>query len=228
MRLRNPERFYSRDEYDNYVLNKQGNKQLDATARVTIFDAYHFFQQSCAKAVNVLTTMGLAKDEDFAFVEEMKAKRGRSAEGPIETIKRYTEFELRYLARIMTVLRATLDAIKLDCAPNMKPIHIKDRYGPGHVARAFSNALDIIKKHCGEYIHSQDHGLLRIAAHHAFAAGRIEMPKTGHAPDAALHSYDIASAHPHVISQPPSLTGEIGQRLRADIHTLHSASWNND
>ena len=90
----------------------------------------------------------------------------------------------------------------------MKPIHIKDWYGPGPIARELLRNLDIIGQHYGGFIHSEKPGSLQIAAHHAFAAGRIELLKMGHAPELELHSYDIASAYPHALSLLPSLRGE--------------------
>jgi hypothetical protein len=139
----------------------------------------------------------------------MKAKRGRFATEPIEVIKRYTTFELRWLAELMTEIRSVLDGIKLQSAPDMKPIHIKDWYGPGPIARALLKNLDIIDQHYGKFIASENLTPLQTAAHHAFAAGRIEQIKMGHAPNAKLHSYDIASAYPHALSLLPSLRGDM-------------------
>jgi hypothetical protein len=208
-KLRDLGKPYLRDENGDYVLDKKtGKKQLDAVAHITIFDAYPFFQQSFASATNVLVKLGKARAEDFSFLEEMKAKRGRFALEPIETIKTYTTLELQYLAEIMTELRNILHGIKLADHPDMKPIHIQLWYGPGPVAQRLLTNLDIIKQHYGGYIHAERPGPLQLAAHCAFAAGRIELLKMGHAPDVGLHSYDIASAFPHGLSQLPSLRGD--------------------
>jgi hypothetical protein len=206
-KLRNPDAPFKRDEAGNLILDKKGAPELDAIAHIAIHDAYPFFQQGFAKAAKVLVTMGKAKAEDMAFVEEMKAARGRFADVDMKTIKRYTTFELQYLADIMNVLRTTLAEIKLSSAPDMKPIHLKDWYGPGPVAKALLANLDIVKKHYGPNIHSEHPGPIQMAAHHAMAGGRIELLQYGYAPDADLHAYDISSAYPYGISIQPSLTG---------------------
>ena len=79
----------------------------------------------------------------------------------------------------------------------MKPIHISNWYGPGAIAGAVLKNLDIIKNHYGDDIRAIDPSLVQVAAHHAFSAGRIELPKVGHAPGLDLHSIDVASAFPH-------------------------------
>src|ERR1700734_3436303 len=137
----------------------------------------------------------------------MKARRDRFASEPLDQIKTYTELELRYLAMMITELRKILHEIKLECAPDMKPIHISNWYGPGAVASAFLKNLNIIKDHYGDDIKAIDSPPQQIAAHHAFSAGNIQLMQVGHAPGLELHSFDIASAFPHAITQLPSLTG---------------------
>ncbi len=122
---------------------KDGSPVWDTIAHITIYDGYPNFQQSFSNDAKVLTKMGLARKEDVEFVEEMKQKRGRFAGMLLETIMRYTEFELRYLAQLMTVLRKTLADIKLQCAPNMEPIHPKTWYGPGPIAKEFLSKMGI-------------------------------------------------------------------------------------
>ena len=79
---------------------------------------------------------------------EMKKKRGRFSSEPLDQIKTYTALEWRYLAHAITGLRDVLHGIKLDCAPDMKPIDISKWYGPGAVLKN----LDIIKNHYGDDI----------------------------------------------------------------------------
>jgi hypothetical protein len=137
----------------------------------------------------------------------MKKKRGRFSSEPLDQIKHYTALELRYLAFAITGLRDVLHGIRIDCAPDMKPIHISNWYGPGAVASAFLKNLNIIKDHYGDDIKAIDPPPQQISAHHAFSAGNIQLMQVGHAPGLELHSFDIASAFPHAIAQLPSLAG---------------------
>jgi hypothetical protein len=151
-----------------------------------------------------LVKTGKARQSDFDFMEDMKKKRGRFSLEPLAQIKHYTALELRYLALGLTELRNILHELKLDSAPDMKPIHINNWYGPGAVASAVLKNLDIIKNHYGDGIRATDPSPQQIAAHHAFSAGNIQLMKVGHAPDLELHSMDIASAYPHAIACPSS------------------------
>jgi hypothetical protein len=206
-KLRDPEHPFKRDENGNYVLNKDGRKIMDTIAHITLFDTHPFYQQSFVKAVSFLVKTGQAQQSDFDFMIEMKKKRGRFSLEPLDQIKSYTALELRYLASAVTGLRDVLHGIKLDCAPDMKPIHISNWYGPGAVASAILNNLNIIEDHYGEEVRALDPPPQQIAAHHAFSAGNIQLMQVGHAPELELNSFDIASAYPHAITQLPSLKG---------------------
>src|SRR3984957_7093518 len=206
-KLRDPKQPYKRDENGDYMLNKAGHKIMDTIGHITLFDTHPFYQQSFVKAMSFLVKTGQARQNDFDFMIQMKKKRGRFSSEPLEQIKHYTALELRYLAFGITGLRDVLHGIKLDCAPDMKPIHISNWYGPGAVASAFLNNLNIIKDHYGDDIKAIDPSPQQIAAHHAFSAGNIQLTQVGDAPGLELHSVDIASAFPHAIAQLPSLAG---------------------
>lgn len=79
-------------------------------------------------------------------MENMKEKRGGFSLEPLAQIEQYTELELRYLVLGLTELRNILRELKLDSAPDMKPIHLNSWYGPGAVASTVLKNLDIIKK----------------------------------------------------------------------------------
>jgi hypothetical protein len=234
-KLRDPKQPWLRDENGNYVLGKDGHKIMDNVAHVTLFDTHPFFQQSFAKAAEFLVKIGKADKSKFEFMKEMKGKRDRFSAEPLEVIKEYTELELRYLAQVITELRQILHDIRLECSPNMKPIHISNWYGPGPIASAILKNLDIIKNHYGEHVKALDPSPVQIAAHHAFSAGNIQLIKVGHASDLLLHSMDIASAYPHAIAQLPSMHGGewtkfVGNRfsslaqLRASIEAASAVS----
>jgi hypothetical protein len=206
-KLRDPANPYLRDENGDHVLNKEGRKIMDTIAHITLFDTHPFYQQSFVKAMSFLVKTGKATQADFDFMIEMKKKRGRFSSEPLDQIKHYTALELRYLASGITGLRDVLHGIKLDCAPDMKPIHISNWYGPGAVAGAVLKNLDIIKNHYGDDIRAVDPSPVQVAAHHAFSAGNIQLMKVGHAPGLQLHSMDVASAYPHAMTQLPSLAG---------------------
>ena len=207
-KLRDPKERWERwSAGGEYVLEKDGKKKLDYVSHITLFDTHPFFQQSFVKAADFLVKIGKAKQADFDFMKAMKGKRDRFSTEPLEEIKAYTELELRYLAMMITELRQILHDIRLECAPNMRPIHISSWYGPGAVARVFLENLNIIKNHYGDHVRAIDPSPMQEAAHHAFSAGNIQLVKVGHGPDAILHSMDIASAYPHAISQLPSMAG---------------------
>jgi hypothetical protein len=157
--------------------------------------------------VSFLVKTGQAQQSDFDFMIEMKKKRGRFSLEPLNQIKSYTALELRYLASAITGLQDVLHGIKLDCAPDMKPIHISNWYGPGAVASAFLKNLNIIKDHYSDDILATDPPPQQIAAHHAFSAGNIQLMQVGHAPVLGLHSGDVCSAYPHGATELPSMAG---------------------
>jgi hypothetical protein len=206
-KLRDPDHPYLRDENGDYVLNKKGHKIMDTIAHITLFDTHPFYQQSFVKAMSFLVKTGKATHAGLDFMVERKKKRGRFSSERLDQIKHYTALELRYLAFGITGLRDVLHGIKLDCAPDMKPIHISNWYGPGAVASAFLKNLNIIKDHYGNDIRATDPPPQQIAAHHAFSAGNIQLMQVGHAPGLKLHSMDIASAYPHAATQLPSMAG---------------------
>jgi hypothetical protein len=216
-KLRDPKSPYKRDENGRHVLNKEGRKIMDTIAHITIFDTHPFFQQSFVKAMGFLVKTGKAKKSDFEFMAVMKRKRDRFSSELLDQIKHYTTLELRYLSLGITELRRVLHEIKLESAPDMKPIHISNWYGPGAVAGAVLKNLDIIKNHYGDDIRAVDPSPLQLAAHHAFSAGNIQLMKVGHAPDLELHSMDVASAYPHAMTQLPSLAGGQWDNLDAGI-----------
>ena len=231
-KLRDPANPYLRDENGDHVLNKDGRKIMDTIAHITLFDTHPFYQQSFVKAMSFLVKTGKATQTDFDFMIEMKKKRGRFSSEPLAQIKHYTALELRYLASGITGLRDVLHGIKLDCAPDMKPIHISNWYGPGSVAGAVLKNLDIIKNHYGDDIRAVDPSPVQVAGHHAFSAGNIQLMKVGHAPGLQLHSMDVASAYPHAMTQLPSLAGgrwdkiEDGDRYKtlAELKAIIEAS----
>jgi hypothetical protein len=216
-KLRDPDRPYLRDENGGYVLNKDGHKKMDTIAHITLFDTHPFYQESFVKAMSFLIKTGKANKVDFEFMEEMKNKRGRFSSEPLAQIKHYTTLELRYLALGITDLRDILHGIKLDCAPEMKPIHISNWYGPGAVAGAVLKNLDIIKNHYGDDIRAVDPSPVQVAAHHAFSAGNIQLTKVGHASGLQLHSMNIASAYPHAMTRLPSLTGGCWDKIENGV-----------
>jgi hypothetical protein len=223
-KLRDASNPYCRNDDGSLKRKKDGSPIFDTIAHITIYDGYPNFQQSFSAAAKVLEKMGLARKEDIEFVEEMKLTRGRFATVALDTIKKYTEFELRYLAHLMTILRKTLAEIKLECAPDMPPIHPKTWYGPGPIAKEFLSKMGItanekkgIAGHYGKDFNAESPTPQQIAAHHAFAGGRIELIKPGYAGDAELHSYDVASAYPHTLTQLPSLRDGVWRHNSAGI-----------
>jgi hypothetical protein len=197
-----------RDPAEPYktVVNKKGEetRTLDYIARITIYDAFPFFQERFGKVVSVLIKMGYATKEGLEFIEEMKAKRGRFANEPLTLIKQYTTFELRYLARIMDVLRETLADLKLESLPNMKGLRLNAWYGPGAVAGPLLKDSGATQ-HYGPDISADNPSPQQAATHHAYFGGRIELMKVGYSADRDLHIHDLASAYPAALVELRSL-----------------------
>ena len=199
-KLRNPAEPYKT------VVNKKGEetRTLDYVARIIIFDAYPFFQESFGKVAAALNKMGYATKEDVEFIEEMKAKRGRFANEPLALIKQYTTFELRYLARIMDVLRETLADLKLESRPNMKGLRLNAWYGPGAVAGPLLKGSGLLST-TGRTYRLTIRRLSKPRRITVILADGLNLMKAGYSADRDLHIYDLASAYPAALAELPSL-----------------------
>jgi hypothetical protein len=200
-KLRNPNRWWKL---------KKGRKVLDYVERIEIFDVVGFFQSSLLKAIE--TFPGVVTPRELEILKRGKADRGHVTKENVRDkmpgLKLYTANELKATARMMELVRITLETAIPD-----RPIKLKKWWGAGSVAQA------LLKDYLGKDargklgdietpLASQQEDVRRPLEWglRAYFGGRGELLKQGRTSD-PLHLYDIASAYPAQIAQLPSMEG---------------------
>jgi hypothetical protein len=186
-----------RDPDKPYMMNKKGERVIDAAARITIYDTFGFFQSSFSKVADSMVKNGRATEEEAALIRTMKPLRGKFDTIPIEHIEKYTTAELRLLARQMTDYRNGFTKINL-------------RLAGWHGAGAAATALfkrERFRDHFGDHIAADDLSPQQEAANRAMIGGRIELLKQGFMQGGSLFVYDIASAYPAAMVEFSSMKG---------------------
>ena len=122
-RLRNPARWWKRIK---------GRKVIDYVERIEIFDVIGFFQSSLLKAIE--TFPGVVTPGELEILKRGKADRGHVTKENVRDkmpgLKLYTANELKATARMMELVRITLET-----AIPGRPIKLKKWWGPGAVAQ---------------------------------------------------------------------------------------------
>jgi hypothetical protein len=200
-KLRNPDRWWK--------LIK-GHKVPDYVERIEIFDVVGFSQSSLLKAIE--TFPGVVTPGELEVLKRGKADRGHVTKENVRDImpglKLYTANELKATARMMELVRTTLET-----AIPGRPIKLNKWWGAGAVAQALLKdylgkdaraKLGDIKTSLG----SQEKEVRRPLEWglRAYFGGRGELLQQGRTSD-PLHLYDIASAYPAEIAQLPSMEG---------------------
>lgn len=152
--------------------------------RATLWDVWGFFQGSF---VGALEKYGLPVP---AHLRTMKGRRARFRASQREEITRYCLDECRLLQTLMEQVRAHLETAQL-------PIRRWDGAG--------ACAASLLQRE-GTKDHHQTPipGAVQSAIQHAYAGGRIELFRYGHAPDTPIYHYDIRSAYPAALRDVPS------------------------
>jgi DNA polymerase type B, organellar and viral len=199
-RLRDPDKPFTAD--------KKGKRIIDASAKITIYDTFGFFQSSFSAVADSMVNNGRAAKNEAELISAMKAKRSKFASETIEEIQAYTATELRLLARQLMELREGFKSMNL-------------RLSGWHGAGAAASALvkrERFRDHYGDDIAALDISPQQEAAHHAYFGGRIELLKQGYLEKGGLHVYDIASAYPAAMVEFPSLAdGKWVNRVREEL-----------
>jgi DNA polymerase type B, organellar and viral len=200
-KLRNPDRWWK--------LIK-GHKVPDYVERIEIFDVVGFFQSSLLKAIE--TFPGVVTPAELEILKRGKADRGHvtkeSVRDKIPGLKLYTANELKATARMMELVRKTLET-----AIPGRPIKLKNWWGAGAIAQELLRdylgkdaraKLGDIKTPLG----SQEIDLRKPLewGFRGYFGGRGDLLMQGLTGD-ILHFYDIASAYPAQIAQLPSMEG---------------------
>jgi hypothetical protein len=200
-KLRNPDRWWKL---------KQGRKVPDYVEKIEIFDVVGFFQSSLLKAIE--TFPGVVTPGELEIIKRGKADRGHvtkeNVRDKIPELKLYTANELKATAKMMELVRKTLET-----AIPGRPIKLKKWWGAGAVAQALLK--DYLGKDAraklgdiGTPLGSLEKDLRRPLEWglRAFFGGRGELLMQG-LTRIILHLYDIASAYPAQIAQLPSMEG---------------------
>lgn len=171
-------------------------KRVDNPAGVVLWDVFGFFQSSFVDACEKY----LGKDyPQLDFVREQKKIRQSFKLSDQPEIERYCLIECHMLVALMKQLKEYLTVAEL-------PIRRWD--GAGACAASLlqrENVLDH-KRLCMESV--------REAAQYAYAGGRMELARYGHAPDTPIYHYDINSAYPTAMCSLPSL--QAGRWIKGD------------
>lgn len=159
--------------------------ELATGTHVTVWDVWGFFQGTF---VGALEKYGLPVPERL---REMKKARRTFRARDREQIIAYCHEECSLLVTLMEQVREHLATAKL-------PIRRWDGAGACAAALLGREGTRKHQAHAPEPV--------RRAAQHAYAGGRIELIRYGHAPDVPLHHYDINSAYPAALRSVPSFT----------------------
>jgi hypothetical protein len=157
---------------------------VEHDSRVTVWDVWGFFQGSF---VGALEKYGLPVP---AHLRTMKAARSSFTLAQRRAVTRYCAQECDLLVTLMTLTRDYLAQAEL-------PVRRWDGAGACAVALL---TRERVKDHL-----TVGPDQVRRAARYAYAGGRIELVRYGHAPRTPLHHYDVCSAYPAAIRGCPSL-----------------------
>lgn len=153
-----------------------------------IQDVFSYYAMSFVKA---LKKNGIGTDEDIAFIEAGKEKRGEFRMDMLdEMVRPYWQAELKYLVQLADNLRDSL------YSAGIRPT---GWYGPGNVASYVFKAQGV-----EGYMNSETPKDVLDAAAYAYAGGRFEAFRVGFY-DGPVYSADINSAYPHALRYMPDL-----------------------
>ncbi|HEV7453949.1 MAG TPA: DNA polymerase [Candidatus Saccharimonadales bacterium] len=161
--------------------------RVDLPNGVVLWDVFGFFQSTFVDACEKY----LGKDyPELQFIREQKQRRQQFSVKELAEIERYCLLECRTLEALMLKLREYLEVAEL-------PIRRWD--GAGACAAALLQREKILdhKRECMAAVND--------AAQHAYAGGRMELCRYGHAPNTPIYHYDINSAYPAAMCKLPCL-----------------------
>lgn len=158
---------------------------------VTVWDVLGFFQSPFVDALEKY----LPDWPDLPMIRAEKQRRRlfRDSERPV--ILDYCRAECRALVAVMDRLH---DYVK------QSEITLRRWDGAGAIAAALLQR-EGVKAHLSRANPIETPRIVNEAARHAYAGGRIELIRYGHAPDTLIHHYDINSAYPDALRRLPSL-----------------------
>jgi hypothetical protein len=171
---------WTETEYQGYQLQHIPNKWFQVKYGNTvarIFDIRSFFGTNY---VGALLSLGIGSDEEIRHLTSEKARRSEFLFSEIEDIRDYYHLELALMPRLADKLRdAFLDA----------GFDVRSWHGPGALANM------AMRRHKVPDAKAVTPLEVQLAARHAFAGGRFEMPRGGYI-RRKIYCADLHSAYP--------------------------------
>ena len=161
----------------------------------TIYDIRSFFAGDFPSA---LKQFGVGDEATLARIEEGKKNRDSFRWSDIPGIRQYWQNELSTGVELSERLRTMFN----DAGYTLRSWH-----GPGALARAALGRHNVYDAMCVTPVE------VRMAAQHAFAGGRFELFRAGHARQ-EIYSADINSAYPYYAMDLPNLSCGKWRRTR--------------
>lgn len=181
---------YLRVRRMKWIAGKDGkNKRVPASAPVTIFETFGFFQKSFIK---IIEEFEVGTDEGRRMIATNKARRGDFVEMTAEE-RDYCKMECEYLAELMEKLREYCHA------GGIRP---RTWNGAGKLATALHKREKTIRADSDELASLPPE--LTAFANMAYYGGRFEITRTGMI-DQEVYEYDIRSAYPDAMRFLPCL-----------------------
>jgi hypothetical protein len=165
-----------------------------------LWDVIGFFQAPFINAIAEYLGEGY---DGLRFVAVQKRRRSRFAKADFDGMLTYCLLECRMLVDLMEKLREHLATANL-------PVSRWD--GAGAVAASLLRR-EGIKNHMS--VSALVPREISDAAQYAYAGGRIEALRFGHAPCTSIHAYDVRSAYPAAMQYAPCLRHGHWQPYRA-------------
>lgn len=165
-----------------FSIRRHGAKK----SSLILWDVFGFFQSSFVDAAEKY--LGGSKDLDV--IRERKKERSVFSRDQLSDIVSYCQLECTMLVALMDQLRQFLVQADL-------PISRWDGAGACAAALLRRQGITLHKSVSPEDV--------QLAARHAYAGGRTELVRYGHAPSQEVHHYDINSAYPYAMQCCPSL-----------------------
>jgi hypothetical protein len=176
----------------------KGQKTVDWSERIQIYDVYGFFQQRLTGAIADMPDV--ISLEELELIKTWKDKRGAFTADDIEDVSKYTSLELKALVNMMEKLRQSLH----DAIPH-KPIELRNWFGAGSIAKS------LLDMHLGKDVkeilgNPEADTIQREWAFRAYFGGRIELAMQGRT-NKPIYELDVASAYPAQAIKLPSMKG---------------------
>jgi hypothetical protein len=181
---------FGRTVWDGYEIEHIPHKWFrlkHGEVSIKIFDVHSFFAGSYVRA---LVDFNIGTPEELAILTSEKARRAKFLWAEINEIRDYMRLELKLGPPLMDKLRQAF----FDGGGYVP----RSWHGPGAVARLALTRHKIYDAMATTPID------VRIAARYAFAGGRPELFRAGHA-EQTIYEVDMNSAYPHYATMLPDL-----------------------